>query len=62
MNHKKLISDWYKLDDVGIDIQFVPGTINTMWQEPHVQVLAEQLKVRLEEAQKDSDEFIDTKN
>jgi thioesterase domain-containing protein len=62
LNHKKLIPDWYKLDAGGIDIRFVPGTINTMWQEPHVQILAEQLKACLEEAQKDSEEFIDTKN
>jgi thioesterase domain-containing protein/acyl carrier protein len=60
INHKKLIPDWYKLDAGGIDIRFVPGTINTMWQEPHVQILAEQLKVCLEKAQKDNEKFIDT--
>jgi len=62
LNYKKSLQDWYELASGGIDIRFVPGTINTMWQEPHVQVLAEQLKACLEEAQTNSEGFIDTKN
>ena len=61
-DHKKTFSEWYDLAVGGLDIRFVPGTIVSMWREPHVRKLAAQLKACLEEAQKDSEEFIDTKN
>ena len=61
-DHKKAFSEWYDLAAGGLDIQFVPGTIVSMWREPHVRKLAEQLKACLEAAQTDSDEFMDTKN
>jgi thioesterase domain-containing protein len=60
LNHKKLIPDWYKLDAGKIDFRFVLGTINTMWQEPYVRILAEKLKACLEEAQTNSEGSIDT--
>jgi thioesterase domain-containing protein len=53
-NHKKAIDDWYKIADGGLDVRFVPGTILSMWKEPHVQILAEKLKACLNEAQKNS--------
>ena len=61
-DHQNGLGDWCDLA-VGItDTRLVPGTIITMWQEPHVQILAEQLKTCLEKAQTDSEGFIDTKN
>ena len=55
-DHEEAISDWYDLTVGALDIRFVPGTIISMWRDPHVQILAEQLKACLEEAQKDSEE------
>jgi thioesterase domain-containing protein len=51
---KKIIDNWYELAAGGLDIQFVPGTIFTMWNEPHVQILAEKLTACLNEAQNNS--------
>ena len=53
-NYKKVIGDWYEIADGGLDVRFVPGTILSMWQEPHVQILAEKLTACLKEAQKNS--------
>jgi amino acid adenylation domain-containing protein len=50
-NYKEAIGDWYKIADGGLDVRFVPGTILSMWQEPRVQILAEQLKASLDDAQ-----------
>jgi hypothetical protein len=49
--HKKVLGEWYDLSAGGTDIRFVPGNINTMWEEPHVQIFTEQLKACLDEAQ-----------
>jgi thioesterase domain-containing protein len=61
-DHKKAISNWYDLAVGGLDVRFVPGTVNTMFFEPHVKILADQLKACLDEAQTNSEGFIDTKN
>ena len=50
-NHKKVIGDWSEIAVGGLDVRFVPGTILSMWQEPRVQILAEQLKACLDDAQ-----------
>jgi len=52
---QKRIGDWYDIAGGGLDIRFVPGTIEDMWRgrEPHVRILAKQLKVCLNEAQTD---------
>jgi thioesterase domain-containing protein len=50
-NHKKVIGDWPEIAVGGLDVRFVPGTILSMWQEPRVQILAEQLKSSLDDAQ-----------
>jgi acyl carrier protein len=50
-NSQKRIGDWYDIAGGGLDVGFVPGTIEGMWREPHVQILAEKLKACLDEAQ-----------
>ena len=45
------IGDWYDLAAGGLDVRVVTGNHATMWREPHVQVLAEQLRACLDEAQ-----------
>ena len=50
-NHKKVIGDWYGIAVGGLDVQFVPGTFASMWQEPHVKILAEKLKACLDDEQ-----------
>ena len=50
-NPQKGIGDWYDIAVGGLDVRLVPGTINSMWWEPHVQILAEQLKACLDETQ-----------
>jgi hypothetical protein len=53
-NNKRRIDDWYDLAVGGLDVRLVPGDTFTMWREPHhVQILAEQLKASLDEAQAD---------
>ncbi len=42
---------WSEYSCESVDIHFVPGNHITMMAEPHVQVLAEQLKVCIEQAQ-----------
>jgi thioesterase domain-containing protein len=59
--YRKVIDDWRDLAVGGLDVRLVPGNTSTMWREPHVQILAEQLKVSLDEALTDSKGFIDTK-
>jgi len=49
-NPKKGIGDWSDIAVGGLDVRFVPGDIFTMWKEPHVQILADQLQVCLDEA------------
>jgi thioesterase domain-containing protein len=49
-NQKRGIGDWYHIAVGGLDVRFVPGDIFTMWKEPHVQILADQLQVCLDEA------------
>jgi thioesterase domain-containing protein len=44
------LGDWQGLSVGGLDVRFVPGTIVSMWHEPHVQTLADQLKSCLDEA------------
>jgi thioesterase domain-containing protein len=61
-NNKKAIDDWRDLAVGGLDVRLVPGNTFTMWREPHVRILADQLKVCLDEALTDSKGFIDTKN
>ena len=53
-DHKKGLGDWYDLAVGGLDVQFVPGNIFTMWREPHIQILSEKLTACLNEAQKNS--------
>ena len=50
---KRRLGDWYDMAVGGLDVQFVPGNYFTTWQEPHVQVLADQLQVCLDKAQTD---------
>jgi aspartate racemase len=50
-DQKKAIDDWHKIANGGLDVRSVPGTILSMWKEPHVQILAEQLKASLDDAQ-----------
>jgi thioesterase domain-containing protein len=47
---KKGIGDWYDLAVNEPDVRFVPGNIFSMWEKPHVQTLADQLKDSLDEA------------
>ena len=49
-NHKR-IDDWYDIAVGGLEVRWVPGDAFTMWREPHVQILADQLKASLEEEQ-----------
>jgi thioesterase domain-containing protein len=49
-NLEKGVSDWYDIAVGELDVRFVPGNIFTMWKEPHVQILADQLQVCLDEA------------
>jgi amino acid adenylation domain-containing protein len=51
---KKGIGDWYDLAVNEPDVRFVPGNIFSMWEKPHVQTLADQLKASLDEALTDS--------
>ena len=51
-NQNKVIDDWYDLAVGGLDVQFVPGNIKTMWKEPNVQILSEKLTACLSAAQK----------
>lgn len=51
-NPQKGLGDWQNFAAGGLDIQFVPGNIFTMWEAPHVQILAEKLTACLNEAQK----------
>jgi thioesterase domain-containing protein len=41
---------WSKLAGGGVDVQWVPGNHLTMLKKPHVQALAEQLRVCIEKA------------
>jgi hypothetical protein len=52
-NSQKRISYWHDLAGGGLDVRIVPGTIEDIWRarEPYAQILAEQLKACLEEAQ-----------
>jgi aspartate racemase len=50
-NHKKIIGDWSEIAAGGLDVRSVPGTILSVWKKPHVQILAEQLKASLDDAQ-----------
>jgi len=42
---------WDKFSTQPLDIHFVPGNHHTMFNEPHVQVLAKQLTICIEQAQ-----------
>ena len=42
---------WGHLTSEGITIHDVPGDHETMWEEPHAQVLAAKLRAALKEAQ-----------
>ena len=53
-NPQKDLGDWQNLSLGGLDVRFVPGTTISMWREPHVHILAEQLNICLDEAQKNS--------
>ena len=44
------IGDWHSLSAGGLEVRFVPGNIMSMWREPHVKILAEQLASCLDEA------------
>ena len=63
-NPQSRVRDWYDIAGGELDVRFVPGTIEEIWRgrEPYVRILAEQLKECLEEAQTNSEGFIDTKN
>jgi amino acid adenylation domain-containing protein len=63
-NSQKRISYWHDIAGGGLDVRIVPGTIEDIWRarEPYVGILAEKLKACLEEAQTNSEGFIDTKN
>nr|WP_318781269.1 non-ribosomal peptide synthetase [Amazonocrinis nigriterrae] len=50
---KELALGWNKLSAQPLDIHFVPGNHLTMLNEPHVQILAEQLKICIEQVQAD---------
>jgi aspartate racemase len=54
-NKKRRIDDWYDLAVGGLDVRVVPGDTFTMWREPHVQILAEQLKASLDDTLTDID-------
>jgi hypothetical protein len=63
-NPQRRVRDWYDIAGGGLDFQFVPGTSEDIWRgrEPYAGILAEKLKACLEEAQTNSEGFIDTKN
>jgi hypothetical protein len=61
-HYKKIIDDWRDLAIGGLDVRLVSGNSFTMWWEPHVQKLADQLKVSLDEALTNNKGFIDTRN
>ena len=54
-NPQSRVGDWYDIAGSGLDVRFVPGTIEDIWRgrEPYVRILAEQLKACLAEAQVD---------
>ena len=64
INPQRRLRDWYDIADDGLDVRFVPGTFEDIWRErePYARILAEQLNACLEEAQTNSEGFIDTKN
>ena len=41
-------SAWYRLAGGGLDVHVIPGGHSEAWQEPHVRVLAEQLRACLD--------------
>ncbi|MBW4499701.1 MAG: amino acid adenylation domain-containing protein [Scytonema hyalinum WJT4-NPBG1] len=45
---------WDKLVSGGIDVHYIPGSHFTLFDEPHVRILAEKLKPCLEKAQRNS--------
>ena len=47
-------SAWYKLAEGGLDLHVTPGGHTEMWKEPHVRVLAEQLKACMDKAHTDN--------
>jgi acyl carrier protein len=51
INPQKRIGDWYDIANGGLDVEFVPGTIEGTWRDPNVEVLAGKLKACLDEAQ-----------
>ena len=50
-NPKKGLGEWSNLSFGGLDVRFIPGNILSMWREPHVKILAAQLRSCLDEAQ-----------
>jgi len=57
-----VIDEWRDLTAGGFDVRLVPENTITMWREPHVQSLADQLKASFDEAPIDSKGSIDAKN
>jgi thioesterase domain-containing protein/acyl carrier protein len=47
-----LVDDWSNLAEGGLEIQDVPGNHYSIFEEPHVQVLAEKLRAYLDKAQR----------
>jgi hypothetical protein len=45
---------WDKLVSGGIDVHYIPGSHFTLFDEPHVRILADKLKPCLEKAQRNS--------
>jgi thioesterase domain-containing protein len=48
---QELTLGWEELAAEGVDLHWVPGNHHTMVREPHVQVLAKQLRACLEQSQ-----------
>ena len=50
-NQQAGLGEWPNLSSGDMDVRFIPGNILSMWREPHVKILAEQLRSCLDEAQ-----------
>jgi thioesterase domain-containing protein len=52
-NLQDRVGAWRDLALRGLDVRVVPGDHRTIWKEPHIQVVAQELSACLDDAQKE---------